>query len=182
LNKRHIFLTGFMGAGKSKIGRLLAKRLAYPFFDSDQLIEQNSGLSINDLFDRYGETFFRELESDQIKYLCARQNPTVIALGGGALLNPENFERIRQNGVSVYIRSSAKAIFERVKHTSKRPLLVVEPGADFEERLLQRIESLLQQRQSVYEQADLIFDRDGVEPDRLVENLYQKLQSMIEPL
>lgn len=171
-----------MGAGKSKIGRLLATRMGYPFFDSDQMVEQTSGLSINDLFARHGEAVFRALESDQIRSLCVRQNPTVIALGGGALLIPENFEMIRQHGIIVYLRSSARAILERVRHTRKRPLLHVEPGANFEERLLQRIESLLQQRQSVYEQADLIFDRDGIDLDRLIDNLYQKLQTMIEPL
>jgi len=179
-NKRHIFLTGFMGAGKSKIGRLLAEKLSYPFYDSDKLIEQDAGKSVKEIFDQDGENFFRGLESHEVKNLCAQKDPSVIALGGGALNNPENFKLVQMHGISVYIKSSPVSIYERVKHSKKRPLLNIEEGENFEDLLLEKIKQLLEKREKIYQKADIVFNRDGLELENIVDVLNKKISNFRE--
>ncbi len=169
--KKHIYLTGFMGAGKSKIGRLLAERLALPFFDSDGLIEERSGQIIRALFETKGEAYFRQLETQVIREIAAMEYPAVVALGGGALLSETNRQSLRKSGLIIYIQSSAQAIFERVKQTDKRPLLNIKRDEHHEERLMQTITELLKQREPLYRQADITLQRDGMEADVIAERL-----------
>jgi len=175
-NKKHIFLTGFMGAGKSRIGKLLAKRFACSFFDSDKLIEEEAGVSIKEIFETKGEDYFRSVETRSIEKLCHLKKRAIIALGGGANINPANSEMIQANGISVYIKSAPHAIFERVRHSDKRPLLKIEQGENFDQRLLERINSLLKERNPVYEKSDIVFVRDGLELDEIIEKLFYRIQ------
>lgn len=176
--KKHIFLTGFMGAGKSKIGRLLAERLSLPFYDSDKLIEKEIGKNIQDIFSAEGENGFRKLESEQLRKLCKLEFPAVIALGGGTLNTPENFRLVSEHGISIYIKSSPEAILKRVKHTRQRPLLNVGAGPDFETRMYLKICELLEQREKIYTKADIIFDRDHIELGKIIEVLQQKINHL----
>jgi shikimate kinase len=175
ISKKHIFLTGFMGAGKSRIGKLLAIRFACSFYDSDRLIEDTAGTTIKEIFETRGEASFRALETEAISKLCSLKKRAVIALGGGANINPVNSDLISQNGITVYIKSAPQAIFERVRHSDKRPLLQVEKGDNFDRRLLERIEILLNERNPVYEQADIVFERDGFELEEIVDKLYHQI-------
>ncbi len=179
--KRHLFITGFMGAGKSKIGRGLAQNLGLPFIDTDKLIEQEAGMSIKAIFSMYGEAHFRELEQKIVTETALRDEPLVVSPGGGALLNVETFSVVRENGWIVYIRSSPQAILERVKHSNKRPLLFVPEGPDYQQRLLQKITTLLKVREPVYLQADLVFDRDGMEWQEAAAKLLKQVQKLREP-
>jgi len=172
----HVFLTGFMGAGKSRIGKTLAEQFGYTFYDSDELIEQKAGKEIRTIFEEDGETQFRSLESKVIKKLCLLKEPAVISLGGGAVQNEYNFNLIQKYGISVYIASSPEAILNRVKHTSKRPLLNVSKGKNYEARLLRRITDLLNQRIPTYEKSDIIIERDGMELEEIVDLIYKKIQ------
>ena len=177
----HIFLTGFMGAGKSRIGKSLAQQFGYRFYDSDDLIEQSVGKRIKDIFEEYGEEQFRMIESKEIRKLCRGKDPAVISLGGGAIQNEDNFTLIQKYGISVYIASSPEAILNRVKHTSVRPLLNVGKGKNFNARLLKRITDLLNERIPTYEKSDITINRDGMELDEIVDLIYKKIQHIRIP-
>jgi len=169
--KKHVYLTGFMGAGKSRIGRELKTIFSWSFYDSDNIIEDKAGKSIKDIFEQDGEPAFRQMEAECICSLSENAVPSIIALGGGALKDPKNLDIIKNSGIVVYIKSSPEAILERVKHSKKRPLLnnVEEPV------MLERISRLLGDRSTVYEQADIVFERDGLSLEDIVQNLYQEI-------
>lgn len=120
-----IVLVGLPGCGKSTVGRLLARRLRLPFFDSDQLIEREVGVSIKDFFEREGEAAFRDIESEMIAHLCAApsEGGGVISTGGGAVLRPSNREVLANLDTVVYLRSSPEEIARRLRHDTTRPLL-----------------------------------------------------------
>ena len=109
------------------------------------------------------------------------KDPAVISLGGGAMQNEKNFKMIWKYGVSVYLASSPEAILNRIKRSNKRPLLDVGEGENFEERLLQRITELLNERIPTYVKSDIIINRDGMELDDIVNLIYKKLQLFRKP-
>jgi shikimate kinase len=120
-----IYLVGFMGCGKSTVGRALADELGWSFFDLDDEIEGDSGSSISEIFDRDGEEIFRTLEASALaKRVKAVQSgrPQVIALGGGALMSDKNFELISNHGVMVWLDTPFEVIEKRVAGESHRPL------------------------------------------------------------
>jgi shikimate kinase len=143
---KNIVLTGFMGTGKTSVGRVLAYRLGLEFVDTDEEIEKATGKTVQDLFSRYGSIRFRSEESLVIKKLSAREG-MVIATGGGAVLNPENVSALKKNGVVVLIRSSPEIIRKRVRTGRNRPLLA--GSSD----LKQRIEDLMAEREEAYRAA-----------------------------
>jgi shikimate kinase len=120
-----IYLVGFMGCGKSTVGRALADELGWNFFDLDHEIESGAGSSIGEIFDKEGEEMFRALESSALaKRVRAVQSghPQVIALGGGALMNDKNFELVSNHGVVVWLDAPFELIEKRVAAESHRPL------------------------------------------------------------
>lgn len=145
-----IVLIGFMGTGKSSLGRLLARELNFSFVDTDALIEERQGRSITELFALDGEPFFRQLERDLARELApARQ--VVISTGGGFPLEPENIRVLRPNGLIVALKATPEMIYQRIKHETHRPLLAhADP--------LNRITTLLKTREAVYQNADLTLD------------------------
>ncbi len=143
---KNIVLTGFMGTGKTTVGRILAQRLGLEFVDTDEEIERVTGKTVPDLFGRYGSIRFRSEERLVIKKLSARI-ALVIATGGGAVLDPENVAALKKNGVVVLIRSSPEVICSRVRTARNRPLLA---GA---KDLRRRIEDLLAEREEAYRAA-----------------------------
>ena len=119
---QNIVLIGFMGSGKSSIGRLLAKNLAFQFIDSDRLIVERAGMEITEIFAQHGENHFRELETEVIRSLLPRHSH-VIATGGGVVLRESNRVLLRELGFVVALSASEEVIFERISRNSKRPLL-----------------------------------------------------------
>ncbi len=142
---KNIILTGFMGTGKTTLGRLLAKRLGYKFIDTDAQIERQSGQTIAELFQTQGETAFRNLEAELVKEL-ARQEGLVIATGGGLVLNPTNVATLSKTGQIICLTATPEEILARVsKQQGVRPLLQEkDPQA--------KIIELLRQRDSAYRQ------------------------------
>ncbi|MGD9900285.1 MAG: shikimate kinase [Calditrichaceae bacterium] len=173
--KNHLFLTGFMGAGKSKIGPLLADQFGCPFYDADSLIEDEAGMVISDIFREFGEPYFRSIESDIISRLVHFKKRSVIALGGGALMKKNSFDLISDNGILIYIKSSPEEIYKRVKDSGKRPLLSVSDDRDQKESMLNRIRSLLTERAPIYEKADIIIDRDPLTLEEIVAEIFNKV-------
>ena len=117
-------LVGMPGAGKSSVGRQLARRLNVAFWDSDAVIEQRIGCTIREFFDREGEAAFRDLEAEVIRELCTGDD-CVLATGGGSVLRPENRAVLHANGTVMYLRASPDQLYRRLKNDTKRPLLQV---------------------------------------------------------
>jgi shikimate kinase len=146
-----IFLTGFMGTGKSRIGRLLAEQLGREFYDTDQMVEARVGTSVSEVFASAGEARFRELEQECVAAAAGR-GPVVIALGGGAVTQERNWELIRSvRGVVVCLEADLATIAERVARKDNRPLLA---GLTPDERR-DRIVRLLAEREPYYRRADV---------------------------
>jgi shikimate kinase len=178
LGGRSIVLVGMMGAGKSTIGRRLSARFGLPFLDADAEIELAHRMPIPDIFEKYGEPYFRDGEVRVIARLLDN-GPAVIATGGGAVLRQETRDRIRDKAVSIWLKADSDIILRRVKRRSDRPLLQT---VDLEAT----IERLIREREPLYSQADVtVWSRDVPHEkivDECIEALYGKLCSgHIEP-
>jgi shikimate kinase len=150
---RHVFLVGFMGSGKSTVGRLLAREYALPFIDLDAVVECSAGRTVAELFAEEGEGRFRQLEHDALQSLCG-EGPTIVACGGGTVLLPENRALMKSLGHVVYLEVSAGEALARIGDVAGRPLLASgEPGA---------AASLLSARETLYRvTADVAVDTGG---------------------
>lgn len=151
--RRPIVLVGLMGVGKTQIGQALAEKLALPFRDSDAEIEKVGGLVISEIFDRFGEEKFRELECRVIEDLL-KEGPMVLATGGGAYVQPKTREIIEANGISVWLRATLETIIARTERSKHRPLL----RADNPQAVLAE---LMEKRYPVYAMAKLTVDTDN---------------------
>ncbi|MDO9212491.1 MAG: shikimate kinase AroK [Methylococcales bacterium] len=138
----NIYLVGLMGAGKTTIGRQLARTLKLPFYDSDKAIEESTGVDIPTIFEFEGEEGFRDREQKMIQQLT-KMDGIVLATGGGAILREENRQLLKENGFIVYLQCSVDRILERTRRDTQRPLLnTAEPR--------ERIETLFSQREPLY--------------------------------
>lgn len=147
--RQHVVLIGMMGAGKTAIGNELARRLHVSFTDSDAQIEAAAAMSINEIFARDGEAFFRDRETQVIARIL-KAPPGVISTGGGAWMRPENRALIGQAGLSVWLNCDLETLWHRVRQRSNRPLLkTADPKGT--------LASLLEQRNPTYALADLDF-------------------------
>ena len=134
----NIFLVGLMGAGKTTIGKLLAKHLHKTFVDSDHEIEKRTGVNIPLIFELEGEAGFRTREAAIITEFTGMEN-IVLATGGGAVLDPQNRERLAANGTVVYLRAKVRDLWQRTRHDKNRPLLqTADPQAKLNELFLSR--------------------------------------------
>ena len=171
---KNIILTGFMGTGKTTIGRLLAARLERPFVDMDDQLQAHFGKPIREVFAQEGEGVFRTAEAQ----LCAQlseQSGLVISTGGGALVSAENRAILGKSGVLLCLTANVDEILRRVASTGERPLLNV---AESDQR--QRIRSLLQSRRSAYGAIPHQIDTTGQTPDALVDQILETLQGDAE--
>jgi shikimate kinase len=160
-----IYLLGFMGVGKSTIGALLAKRLRWPFIDLDATIEAGQGTTIRQMFENSGEPFFRQIEHAALLE-ASKAEPAVIALGGGTFIQKPNFDFIRESGaLTVWLDCPIEEVQRRCEGKNDRPLF--RDPADFAR--------LFEERLPYYRQADHRVSTEGVEPEKVVENIL-KLQ------
>lgn len=161
---RNIFLVGPMGAGKSTIGRALAKELKLAFFDSDEVIEERAGADISWIFDIEGEEGFRVREQRIIDELTQKYN-IVLATGGGVVMTPENRVALAARGTVIYLKTSLEQQYERTKRDTKRPLLQTD---NLEARLL----SLREEREPLYEElSDVSFETDKLTVKAVANNI-----------
>lgn len=158
-----IVLTGFMGTGKSVVGRRLAERLALPFIDLDNTIEAAAGMAIPEIFASEGESGFRRRERELIAGL-ANRGGCVVATGGGAVLDPENLRNLRTGAMLVCLVAEPTVILQRLGNDAHRPLLQAPDR-------LARIRELLEQRAHAYAQADLFIDTSGVDVEEIVDRI-----------
>jgi shikimate kinase len=163
--KNNIVLCGFMGSGKTTIGKLLAKELRFCFVDTDALIEQSEGKKISDIFAEFGEEYFREIESKTVKEISLKTN-TVIATGGGVVLSSKNTNALKQNGLVVLLKITPEEALKRLKDDTSRPLLM-RPDKK------QAVKSLLSLRQPAYiSAADVVVDASE-NPQKTVQKILQ---------
>lgn len=165
---KRVVLVGPMGAGKSTIGRMLARELGYRFLDSDRIIEERCGANIPWIFDVEGEEGFRQRETAMLDELSAEPG-TVLATGGGAVMRPENHPMLKKDSVVVYLRTSIEQQVERTSKDRNRPLL----QSDDPEGVLRR---LFARRDPLYtELADIIMHTDRKSPRLVVRQLVNRI-------
>jgi len=162
-SRRNIILTGFMGTGKSTVGRRLAARLGRRFFDTDTLIEKQAKTTISNIFSQKGEAYFRGLEKETIKRMCQKK-AIVLATGGGAIVSEENAQRLKESGTVVCLTATPETIFERIRNNADRPLLQGQEP-------LEKIRALLATRAEAYTRADLTIDTSTLDIERVVETI-----------
>lgn len=158
MTAKNIVLIGFMGSGKSTIGRHLAMRLERSFVDTDDLVETVSGKKVVQIFEEDGEAVFRALEKQVVREI-SKQGGRVVACGGGVVLDPENVAGLKENGVLVYLKASKETLVKRLKRgIDRRPLL---RGVDAEKK----VDELLDKRVATYESvADVVVETDALSP------------------
>lgn len=171
----HVYLMGYRGSGKTTVGRLLAQALDWPLIDTDDWIESGQGQSIRQIFAAQGESGFRDLEQATIVQVSSFLEPAVIALGGGAVLRPQNQQVIRETGRRVWLDASAEHLHERICADSstgeRRPNLTDRGGFD-------EVAEILAVRRPIYSDlAELTVDTMGKSPDQITREIYQWLQS-----
>lgn len=173
LGGRSIVLVGMMGAGKTSVGRRLAGRLALPFHDADNAIEEAAQQTIPEIFSEHGEDYFRDGERRVIARLL-REGCSVVATGGGAFMNADTRAIIAERGVSVWLKAGIEVLMERVRRRSNRPLLhTADPEAT--------LRRLMEERYPVYAEADLTVLSRDVPQEAVVDEVVAALSARLIP-
>ena len=167
LMAERIYLIGFMGAGKTTVGRLLAELLGWSFVDLDTEIQSVEGRSVADIFESSGEPHFRRVESEQLREVSRLPN-SVVALGGGTYADPDNRAHVEASGLSVYLETALESIRDRIGDDGARPLFADSP----------RIAELYQQRLPSYRMASVTVNTDGLNSKELANRIFQIVSSL----
>ncbi len=167
---KNIILIGPMGAGKSSVGKRLAKQLNRKFYDCDKVLEDRTGVAITTIFELEGEQSFRQRETKILRDLVSHKN-AVIATGGGVVLVPENLNLIKQNGIVVYLQASVNSQIKRTRHDKKRPLLQTQDRHA-------TLQKLANERNAIYEKiSDLVVDTNTQSISSSIEQICTQVNS-----
>ncbi len=162
----NIILTGFMAAGKSSVGRILAQELEWEFIDTDQGIEQFTGLTIPEIFCRYGEKRFR-VEEKLFVNKIADITKTVIATGGGTILDQENWQGLQKLGITIHLFVPLEVALQRVNRREDRPLL---------DKSIVEIEQMWEERLTIYNQAEITIDTTDQDIDTIAAEILKQVK------
>jgi shikimate kinase len=180
MRKDIVYLTGFMGSGKSTIGPILANTIGYEFLDIDKRIERAANKTINEIFANNGEGYFRELERKIVQEI-SNTHGCVVSLGGGTVTKSDNLSAIKMSGVLIYLKASPHEIFQRLRYKADRPLLKSSDSVHLEDGdLLRRITSLMEEREAFYMQADVVVNTAGKKIGQTVDEIVRKIRVLIE--
>ncbi|MBL7818667.1 MAG: AAA family ATPase [Saprospiraceae bacterium] len=172
-----IFLVGFMGCGKSYVGKRLSAKLGFQFIDADNVIENTEGMTIAQIFTQFGEAHFRQIEADTLRRF-AKWDDVVISTGGGAACFHDNMDWMNAHGLTVYLKASPQLLMSRLKsEADHRPILGGRTDAD----LLQFIADKLNERSVFYEQARLIVEQES-DGEQVVADVIQALFQLANAL
>lgn len=167
---KNIILVGLMGAGKSTIGRNLAKQLTKDFYDSDRVIEERTGVDIATIFEIEGEQGFRDREEQVIKELCLMEN-IVLATGGGSILRESNRKNMRKHGQVIYLCTTAELLYSRIRYDKSRPLMQTDSPQD-------TLKKLLKDREPFYEDvADIVIKTGKQKAGFIVKRVVEALKN-----
>lgn len=165
---KNIVLTGFMGTGKTEVGKALSRNLGFSLIDIDDEIVKSEGMPIAEIFGKFGEPHFRNIETRIIKDVSKKTN-VVISTGGGAVLREENMDALRENGIIIWLKAMPETILKRTSIDSSRPLLqVADP--------LKKIKELLDYRMPFYEKADIAVDTEGKNPANIASEILKNVK------
>lgn len=167
---KNVILVGFMGSGKTTVGKRLAHALGWTFVDSDHAIEAHEGMAVRDIFQSEGEAYFRQAETETLRRLLSSENQ-VIATGGGAVLKEENRKLMLEGGLVVALKASEATVVKRVRGDESRPLL----QGDVEER----VRSLMLARKTAYDFAPVQIDTDGRSVEEIVKLIAEKTANAV---
>ena len=161
---KNIILTGIMGSGKSTAALLLKNIFPdFELIETDKLIEEKEGLSINEIFQKKGEGYFREIEKNTVREILKNENQ-IISLGGGSLENDFNFELSKLNSIMFYLSANVEILYERIKNNTERPLLKCENPK-------QKLKDLLEVREENYKKANYIIDVNNLSPNEVAQKI-----------
>ena len=161
----NLILIGYMGSGKSTIGKQLAKKYQYDFLDTDEWIEHENGMTIKEMFAQRGENYFRNLETQALISFQNQIGQTILSTGGGMALSATNANLLRNLGIVIFLKVSKEVVIQRLQGDTTRPLL---QGEDFEKK----IEQMLEQRDPLYESAaHYVIDTDGKTIEEVIEEI-----------
>lgn len=164
---KNIYLIGFMGAGKSAVAGALGKMTGAVHLEMDGLIEQEQGMAITGIFERYGEPHFRDLETELLRSFCGREGH-IVSCGGGSVLREENVALMKENGCIVFLAARPETIYERVKDSTNRPVLNGNMNVTY-------IGELLEKRRGCYEAAaDITVETDGRKIGEICDEILRK--------
>ncbi len=176
---KNIYLTGFMGSGKSTVGPMIAQSLKVEFTDIDDSIVLLTGKVITDIFRQDGEQFFRSVEKQVLQEVTILEN-RIVSLGGGTLMDRSNLDSVKGSGVLVYFYASPNMVWKRICNTTKRPLLMDIYGNVLSDKKAQeRIEELLIIRKEGYSKADIVIDTDKLQPEEVLKSSLDEISKII---
>ncbi len=170
----HVVLIGFMGSGKTTVGKALSEQLHYPLYDTDIIIEMMEGKPVAAIFETDGEETFRRYEKQIITELLNSREPSVIVCGGGTPCYSRIIDLLNECAVTVYLHVSPDILYQRLKcNIEKRPLLKNKPN------LRKFIGELLQQREAVYNKAQILLNTDALTPEETAEEIKARLSLLL---
>lgn len=171
---KNIILIGYMGCGKTTVGKSIAEATKYTFVDTDEMIVAQQGRSISDIFAQDGEPVFRDMETALLVKMLTEKNDTrVISTGGGMPVQKENRQLLRQLGIVVYLRVKPETVYERIKGDTTRPLLQCENP-------IERIREMIKSRGPAYEEtAELVIDVDNLTQREAAEQIIRKMEDCV---
>lgn len=156
-----VALLGLRGAGKTTVGRKLAKKRRVPFVELDTQIEQSAGLALREIFSLHGEEYYRRLEREALAELVQRATPMVVAAGGGIVASPESMQLLGRHAVTVWLKAAPEEHWSRVVHQGDRRPMENQPQA------MDALRALLARREPLYARADIAIDTTGRDPDQV---------------
>ncbi|KPK43857.1 MAG: shikimate kinase [Nitrospira bacterium SM23_35] len=166
---KNIVLTGFMGTGKTEVGKELAQIRGLKLIDLDTEIEKSEKMTINEIFKQFGEQKFRDIESEMIEKLSRERN-VIISTGGGAVLKQQNMDILKKTGIVICFMATPETILQRTGNSDNRPLLMVDNP-------LEKIRELLEFRRPFYEKADLMIDTEDKTPRQIAEEIIDQIRN-----
>lgn len=169
MTEKNIVLIGFMGSGKTSVGKRLSIKLKREFVDMDDFIVQKLGMTVNEIFEKFGEQYFRDIENELCERFATKKNK-IIATGGGVIKNEKNVDNLKKSGVIVYLKTTPENIAYNLRNDNSRPLLMVEDK-------LAKIRELMQQRVPTYEKyADVTIDVSQLDLENTLINILREVE------
>ncbi|MBK3332199.1 shikimate kinase [Persephonella atlantica] len=161
---KNIYLVGFMGSGKSTVGKLLSEKTGMEFVDIDQLIEKQEKRKISEIFEKEGEGYFRQKEKEMLEKISNKEG-LIISTGGGLGADAENMKKMKQSGIVIWLDASIETILKRTEGDTERPLL---------KQPYQQLKKLYENRKKIYKMADVHINVDSKSPEEIVQEIMEK--------